>query len=241
MAKSKGQNWNVVKGSHADFWRAPSVESFYLVNRWHSLEFKDFLDLGCGLGRYAILFGKNYFIVSCFDISDEAISQTKDWAKSENLNLNYEVGDALNLPFRDNSFDAILSYHVINHKDIAGMKRIVDEIIDAHQVKEFIKKRSDGKVCESWHCHVLIRKPQKQPSPVSQRGLSFLLDAFNCTRPAPGETSCYQCEGCILRTRSIARSIPEPPGCQRASIAYPRPTSRPKCRHTDDRSPLHRV
>ncbi len=41
------------------------------------------------------------------------------------------------------------------------MKRIVDEIIDAHQVQEFIKKRSDGKVCESWHCHVLIRKPQK--------------------------------------------------------------------------------
>ncbi len=50
------------------------------------------------------------------------------------------------------------------------MKRIVDEIIDAHQVKEFIKKRSDGKVCESWHCHVLIRKPQNSPRQFPSEG-----------------------------------------------------------------------
>lgn len=223
MTRSKGWNWSVVKGSHADFWRTPSVESFYLVNRWQNLGFKDFLDLGCGLGRHAILFGKNHFDVSCFDISDEAINQTKDWANLENLNLNYEVGDALSLPFRDGSFDAILSYHVINHTDTAGMKQIISElyrvlrvnsecyltlgskdawgwketdwpkidentklrqedgpennvphfyadynliqelfsdfeIIDLHQVQEFIKKRSGDKVCESWHYHILIRK-----------------------------------------------------------------------------------
>jgi len=32
------------------------------------------------------------------------------------------------------------------------------EIIDLHQVQEFIKKRSGDKVCESWHYHILIRK-----------------------------------------------------------------------------------
>lgn len=64
---SKGWNWSVAKGSHADFWKTPSVESFYLVKRWQGLGFKNFLDLGCGLGRHAILFGKSNFIVSCFD------------------------------------------------------------------------------------------------------------------------------------------------------------------------------
>lgn len=224
MTKSKGWNWNIVKGSHADFWKTPSAESFYLANRWQNLEFKDFLDLGCGLGRHAILFGKDGFAVSCFDISEEAINRTKVWAESENLAFDYKVGDALNLPFNDNSFDAILSFHVINHTDTTGMRKIASEIyrvlrpggecyltlgskdtwgwketdwplidentklrqedgpennvphfyadydiiqdifgifeiIDVHQLEEFLRNKTTNKIRKSWHYHVLLRKP----------------------------------------------------------------------------------
>lgn len=126
---SKGWNWNIVKGSHADFWKTPSIESFYLVNRWQGMGFKDFLDLGCGLGRHAILFGKNGFTVSCFDISEEAIKQTKTWAEFENLILDYRVGDMLELPYSDGSFDAVLCRNVISHTDTAGIKKIVSELL----------------------------------------------------------------------------------------------------------------
>lgn len=226
MIKSKGWNWSIVKGGHADFWRTPSIESFYLVNRWQGLGFKDFLDLGCGLGRHAILFGKNNFIVSCFDISEEAIGQTKAWAESENLVCDYQVGDMLKLPYSDDSFDAVLCRNVISHTDTAGMKKIVGEllrvlrpggecyltlgskdtwgwkeanwplidentklrqedgpedgiphfyadydlikglfnefeIIDLYQIEEFHENQEEKKVYESWHYHVLVRKPQK--------------------------------------------------------------------------------
>lgn len=54
MTKSKGWNWSIIKGSHADFWRTPSIESFYLVNRWQGLEFKDFLGrIWCVFGGFA--------------------------------------------------------------------------------------------------------------------------------------------------------------------------------------------
>ena len=36
-----------------EVWKNPSIESFYLVNRWKSQDKKDFLDLGCGLGRHS--------------------------------------------------------------------------------------------------------------------------------------------------------------------------------------------
>lgn len=224
MTRSKGWNWDIVKGGHADFWRTPSVESFYLVERWREMGFKDFLDLGCGLGRHAILFGKNGLNVYCFDISEKAIEETRAWADKENLKLNYTVGDMLELPYEDESFDAILCRNVISHTDTAGMRQVtaelyrvlrsggecyltlgskdtwgwketnwplIDEntklrredgpedgvphfyadydlikelfskfeIIDLHQVEEFHENQEEKKVYESWHYHVLVRKP----------------------------------------------------------------------------------
>jgi len=224
MIKSKGWNWKLVTGSQADFWRTPSVETFYLVERWRSLGFEEFLDLGCGLGRHAILFGQNGFNVSCFDISEEAVKQTRAWAEREGLIFDYQIGDMLELPYADNRFNAILCRNVISHTDTAGMEKVVAElyrvlrpsgecyltlgskdtwgwketdwplidentklrredgpedgiphfyadydlikklfkefaILDIHQVEEFHENYAEGKVYESWHYHVLVRKP----------------------------------------------------------------------------------
>jgi len=128
MVNSKGWNWNIVKDDESCIWKSPSIESYYLVNRWKSQDKKDFLDLGCGLGRHSILFGKNGFNVSCFDISKEAIKKTKEWAEKEKLQFKYKVGDMLKLPYDNNSFDAILCRNVISHTDTEGMKKVAEEL-----------------------------------------------------------------------------------------------------------------
>ncbi len=128
MIESKGWNWKIVKDDDACIWKNPSIESYYLLNRWASQNKKDFLDLGCGLGRHSILFGKNGFNVSCFDISEEAVNKTKQWAEKENLTFDYKVGDMLKLPYQDESYDCILCRNVISHTDTEGMKIIVKEL-----------------------------------------------------------------------------------------------------------------
>jgi ubiquinone/menaquinone biosynthesis C-methylase UbiE len=128
MIKSKGWNWKIVKDDPSIIWKNPSIESYYLLNRWASFEMKDFLDLGCGLGRHSVLFAKNGFNVSCFDISEEAINRTKQWCEEENLKCNYKVGDMLLLPYKDNSFDCILCRNVISHTDTEGIKKIIKEL-----------------------------------------------------------------------------------------------------------------
>lgn len=87
MVESKGWKWNLIKEDKNSVWKNPSIESYYLVNRWKNQEKTEFLDLGCGLGRHSILFGKNEFRVSCFDISEDAIQRTKEWAEKEGLLL----------------------------------------------------------------------------------------------------------------------------------------------------------
>ena len=128
MIESKGWNWKIVDGKIRERWMNPSIESFYLLSRWYSQGKRKFLDLGCGLGRHSILFGKNGFEVSCFDISEEAIKKTSKWAMEEGLNFDYSIGDMLNLPYKNESFDCVLCFNVISHTDTEGMKVIANEI-----------------------------------------------------------------------------------------------------------------
>ena len=128
MIKSQGWDWKIVKDDKECIWKNPAIESFYLLNRWKNDGKKDFLDLGCGLGRHSILFGKNGFNVSCFDISEVAIKKTENWAKEEKLNFDYQVGDMLELPYKNNSFDCILCMNVISHTDTEGIKRVISEL-----------------------------------------------------------------------------------------------------------------
>jgi len=128
MIESKGWNWKIVDNENEKIWKKPSVESYYLLNRWNLQNKKYFLDLGCGLGRHSILFGKNGFDVSCFDISTEAINRTKEWAEEEKLKFNYKVGDMLKLPYNNEQFDCIYCRNVISHTDTEGMKQIIKEL-----------------------------------------------------------------------------------------------------------------
>ena len=128
MVESKGWNWKIVNEESAQIWKNPSIESYYLLNRWKSQGKKEFLDLGCGLGRHSIQFAQNGFNVFSFDISQDAIEKTREWAKKEHLNLDYKIGDMLNLPYNNEQFDCILCRNVISHTDTEGMKNVIKEL-----------------------------------------------------------------------------------------------------------------
>ena len=128
MIKSKEWNWFMVSDDENGYWKIPSIESFYLVNRWKNLNKKVFLDLGCGLGRHSILFSNNGFDTYAFDLSENAIERSKEWAERMNLKVDFKIGDMLKLPYEDNIFDCILCRNVISHTDTKGIQKIISEI-----------------------------------------------------------------------------------------------------------------
>ncbi|MDO4742295.1 MAG: class I SAM-dependent methyltransferase, partial [Candidatus Saccharibacteria bacterium] len=128
MVDSKAWDWNKVKGDHEKYWQEPAIESYYLINRWLAQNKKDFLDLGCGLGRHTIQFAKAGFNTFGFDLSETSIRRTEEYAKETGVKVELLVGDMLSLPYSDDSFDCVYCRNVISHTDTAGMRKIVAEL-----------------------------------------------------------------------------------------------------------------
>ncbi len=126
MVKSAPWKW---AENTEEIWTRPSEDVYYLLERWKSNSFLKFLDLGCGLGRHSLFFAKHGFSVSGFDLSPDGVDQLNKKALEQNLQIETRVGDMLNLPYADNHFDCLLSYHSLYHTDTNGMRRALSEAV----------------------------------------------------------------------------------------------------------------
>ncbi|MBC8061058.1 MAG: class I SAM-dependent methyltransferase [Clostridiaceae bacterium] len=109
-------------------WLKPCEDSYYMATKWLDSGFKNVLDLGAGLGRHSIFLAKQGFKVSAIDLSDYGMNNLKQWAEKENFNIDIKVGDMVDLPYADNSFDCVFAYHVISHTDTLGARKVISEI-----------------------------------------------------------------------------------------------------------------
>jgi ubiquinone/menaquinone biosynthesis C-methylase UbiE len=66
------------------------------------------LELGCGAGDQALWFAERGFEAVGIDISSEAIDWAREKATKRGLKATFEIGNVLDLPFEDASFDYIL-------------------------------------------------------------------------------------------------------------------------------------
>ncbi len=128
MVESKEWNWKIVRGKEKKKWLSPSVESYYLIDRWKSQGKKIYLDLGCGLGRHTIMFAKHGFKTLAFDLSEVSIEKTKAYAAEERVKVEFALGDMLALPYKDESIDCIYAKDVVSHTDTEGVKKIISEL-----------------------------------------------------------------------------------------------------------------
>lgn len=67
------------------------------------------LDIGCGTGNYALELARKGLKVTGIDISTGMLAKARARAARENLEINFCLADAQDLPFADNNFDIVLS------------------------------------------------------------------------------------------------------------------------------------
>ena len=91
------------------------------------------LDVACGTGRMLpeVFSLKKEIEYRGFDSSEEMTKHLKEKAKKIDVRKNVKVklGDASNLPFSDNEFDIVFSYHLLWHIPKEEQEKIIKEML----------------------------------------------------------------------------------------------------------------
>lgn len=90
--------------------------------------FSELLEIGCGTGIFTEFFCKEDFRVSGLDISPELLKKAKiKCADAKSLNLS--AADAERLPFRDDTFDAVVGVCVLHHINVLPVLKEIKRVL----------------------------------------------------------------------------------------------------------------
>jgi len=110
------------------YWRTPELAVVAWAKRLWQAGVRQVLDLGCGLGRHAVMLARAGFAVTASDVSPSGLATCAAWLAREGLSATTVLHEMATLPFPDRFFDGLVGYNVIYHTTVAGMRRILAEI-----------------------------------------------------------------------------------------------------------------
>jgi len=107
LKKRMKNTWS--DGDYARFARYMENGAINVLENWRIEPGTKMLDVGCGSGQTAIPSAKKGIHVSGVDIAENLIDAAKQRAAKANLRIQFDVGDAEQLPYHNDSFDTAIS------------------------------------------------------------------------------------------------------------------------------------
>ncbi len=123
------KQWNKIFKRNGRVFLKPQEDILKIVKLFKKKGVKRILDLGCGSGRHIVYLVKHGFEVYGIDIAPRGLQITKDWLKKEKLRANLKIGNVYKkLPYKNNSFDALISTQTLHHNRIGNIRKLIKEI-----------------------------------------------------------------------------------------------------------------
>jgi SAM-dependent methyltransferase len=139
------------------------------------------LDYGCGHGMAAVVLARAGANVTAFDLSPAYVAEARERAVANGVCIQCTVADGEDLPFSDESFDAVWGNAILHHLDIARAGGELFRVMKLGSIAVF---------CEPWGGNPFLavarrwlpypgkhRTPDEKP--LTRRDLAPLLDSFH--------------------------------------------------------------
>lgn len=114
--------WGGVKTAYTQLPELPYLP--WIPEKLKERNAKAILDLGCGSGWLSVYLARNDFQVTGIDVSQKAIDLALDWAQKESLDIDFKAIDIAEVPFKTNTFDAIVANSIFEHFPLDATKEI---------------------------------------------------------------------------------------------------------------------
>lgn len=101
--------------ANRNYWQEPAKEIINLKNRLDVSKYIEVLDLGCGIGRHALLFAESGYNVTAVDNSQNALYALQQKAVEKGTNVTIIEGSYSEDIFPGDSFNLIIAYKVLYH------------------------------------------------------------------------------------------------------------------------------
>jgi SAM-dependent methyltransferase len=102
---------------------------------------KRVLDYGCGHGMAAVTLARAGAVVTAFDLSPGYVNESRERARANRVKVECLVADGEELPFADESFDAVWGNAILHHLDLEKAGRELLRVMKPGGVAVF---------CEPW-------------------------------------------------------------------------------------------
>jgi tellurite methyltransferase len=124
-AEAWDRRWGTEQG-RAD-WLDPHPDVVAIIPELKARGARSALDLGCGVGRHALLLAEQGFAVDAFDGSETGLAVVREAAQARGLSVGLHHGAADALPFAEDAYDFVLSWNVIYHGTLGDTGRRIAE------------------------------------------------------------------------------------------------------------------
>jgi len=130
MRKVKEPEFNAFAEKYHSFMKTFGPHFYDEFLHFLPRQFEKALDAGCGSGDLSLLLSKYVNHVVGIDLSHSMINIAKrQKADQQKTNMDFLVADLENLPFREQSFDVVVSNYTLNHTKLEvtlpGLRQLV--------------------------------------------------------------------------------------------------------------------